>query len=257
MHSIQISISNKMAKRILSFTVFLLLVCFLGAGRLCLAENDKAPGKGAQGPAHKKRGDGQMAKIRWLSEDEGKDLLEVARKTIKNRLFSLKEPQIDLKDLAEIFQKKLGNFVTINIEGNLRGCIGHIIPRLPLIKGIKGNAINAAFKDPRFPPLTRGEFERIEIEISILTPPKELPYTDAEDLLQKLRPGTDGVILKKGFYEATFLPQVWEQLPKKEDFLSHLCSKAGLPAGSWKTEKLHVSTYQVQAFEEEKSSKSK
>lgn len=198
-------------------------------------------------------GDEKMKKVKWLSEDEGKRLLEVARKTIKDRLFNLEGPQVDWKDVPETFQKKLGNFVTINIEGNLRGCIGHIIPRYPLIEGIRENAINAAFKDPRFPPLTKGEFDRIELEISILTPPKELPYTDAEDLLRKLRPGTDGLIIKQGFHEATFLPQVWEQLPKKEDFLSHLCLKAGLSSDSWKTEKLQISTYQVQAFEEGKS----
>jgi len=119
-----------------------------------------------------------------------------------------------------------------------------------LIEGIKENSINAAFKDPRFHPLTKEEFDRIEIEISILTPPQELSYTDADDLLKKLRPGIDGVIIKKGFYEATFLPQVWDQLSEKEEFLSHLCLKAGLSPDSWKKEKLHVSTYQVQAFEE-------
>jgi len=194
-----------------------------------------------------------MEKAKWLSEDEGKYLLGVARKTIRHRLSNLEEPQIDWKEIPEIFQKRLGTFVTINIEGNLRGCIGHIIPREPLIEGIKENAINAAFRDPRFPPLTKEEFDRIDIEISILTPPEEVPYTDAKDLLNKLTPGIDGLIIKKESCEATFLPQVWEQLPKREEFLSHLCLKAGLPADTWKTEKLQVSTYQVQAFEEEKS----
>ncbi len=198
-----------------------------------------------------------MEKAKWLSEDEGKRLLGVARNTIRNRLFDLEGPQIESKDLPETFQRNLGNFVTINIEGNLRGCIGHIVPRLPLIEGIRENAINAAFRDPRFPPLTRGEFDRIEIEISILTTPEQLHYADAEDLLRKLRPGIHGVIIKKGFHEATFLPQVWDQLPAKEDFLSHLCLKAGLSPDTWKTEKLEVSTYQVQAFEEERPSISK
>jgi len=187
---------------------------------------------------------------KWLSEDEGKYLLGVARETIKNRLSNMEEPQIDRKEIPEKFQERLCTFVTVTIEDNLRGCIGHIIPRESLIEGIKENAINAAFKDPRFHPLTKEEFDRIEIEISILTSPQELDYVDAEDLLKKLRPGIDGVILKKGFYEATFLPQVWDQLPKKEEFLSQLCLKAGLSANSWKTEKLQVSTYQVQAFEE-------
>jgi AmmeMemoRadiSam system protein A len=246
--------SGKVNTKFLSFTVLILFFFLLASGALYGDKSDNEAKKEGKRLVNKKRGDEKMEKVRWLSEDEGKNLLEVARKTIKNRLFNVGEPQSDWKDIPEIFQKRLGNFVTINIEGNLRGCIGHILPRLPLIEGIKENAINAAFKDPRFPPLTKGEFDRIDIEISILTPPQELPYSDAEDLLRKLRPGIDGVIMKKGFYEATFLPQVWEQLPKKEDFLSHLCLKAGLPADSWKTDKLQVSTYQVQAFEEERSS---
>ncbi|MBW1673109.1 MAG: AmmeMemoRadiSam system protein A [Deltaproteobacteria bacterium] len=191
-----------------------------------------------------------MDTTKWLSEDEGKYLLGVARETIKNRLGNIEEPQINWKKIPEKFQERLGTFVTVTIEDNLRGCIGHIIPRESLIEGIKENAINAAFKDPRFHPLTKEEFDRIEIEISILTSPQEFSYTGAEDLLKKLRPGIDGVIIKKGFYEATFLPQVWEQLSEKEEFLSHLCLKAGLSPDSWKKEKLHVSTYQVQAFEE-------
>ena len=240
-------------KKLISFTVLILFFCLLGSGALYPERNDKQPKKEGKKPVNKKGGDKKMDTAKWLSEDEGKYLLGLARKTIKNRLFKSEEPQIDQEDMPEIFQKRLGTFVTINIEGNLRGCIGHIIPRETLIEGIKVNAINAAFRDPRFPPLSKEELDRIDIEISVLTPPKDLSYTDAEDLLKKLRPGTDGVIIKKGFYEATFLPQVWEQLPKKQEFLSHLCLKAGLSADSWMTEKLQVSTYQVQAFEEEKS----
>jgi AmmeMemoRadiSam system protein A len=88
------------------------------------------------------------------------------------------------------------------------------------------------------------------VEVSILTDPKPLAYGDSTDLLEKLRPGVDGVILRKGIYQATFLPQVWEQLPRKSDFLTHLCLKAGLDADAWRNEKLDVSTYQAQAFEE-------
>ena len=94
------------------------------------------------------------------------------------------------------------------------------------------------------------EWERIKIEVSILTDPKPLDYSDADDLLNKLRPGIDGVIIKKGFSQATFLPQVWEQLPDKKEFLTHLCLKAGLDGSEWKRAELEVSTYQVQAFEE-------
>jgi AmmeMemoRadiSam system protein A len=193
----------------------------------------------------------KMETVKWLSEEEGKDLLKIARETIKSKLFKSKEPQIDWQNIPDIYKHKLGTFVTITIEDNLRGCIGHIIPRETLIEGIMGNAVNAAFKDPRFLPLTKAEFENIEIEISVLTPPEELSYADAEDLLKKLRPGVDGVIIKKKYHESTFLPQVWEQLPDKKEFLAHLCLKAGLTPDEWQKGELQVSTYQVQAFKEE------
>jgi AmmeMemoRadiSam system protein A len=239
-----------MKKQSLSFIIFLLFFFFIGSGILYCDNNNKRPSKESKTPLIIKKGDKKMDTKEWLSEDEGQYLLGIARETIKHKLDDREEPQIDWKKIPEKFKERLGTFVTITIEGNLRGCIGHIIPRESLIEGIKENAINAAFKDPRFLPLTKEEFGRINIEISILTSPQELDYIDAEDLLRKLRPGIDGVILKKGFYESTFLPQVWDQLPEKEEFLSQLCMKAGLSADSWKTEKLHVSIYQVQAFEE-------
>ena len=116
--------------------------------------------------------------------------------------------------------------------------------------GVKANAINAAFRDPRFEPLSEKEWEKVKIEISILTDPKPLDYSNRRDLLEKMKPGSDGVILKKGYNKATFLPQVWEQLPEKKEFLTHLCLKAGLDGNEWEKGKLEVSTYQVQAFEE-------
>jgi AmmeMemoRadiSam system protein A len=184
-----------------------------------------------------------------LTEEQGKFLLSVARKIIEEELFGQKE-QEQPDDLAPVFRERRGTFATLTIDGNLRGCIGHIIPQESLIEGIKVNAINAAFRDPRFPAMSQKEWDRVKIEISILTDPEPLSYTDANDLLSKLRPGIDGVILGKGFYQATFLPQVWEQLPEKEEFLTHLCLKAGLRGDAWKKGDLEVSTYQVQAFEE-------
>ncbi|MFC1891690.1 AmmeMemoRadiSam system protein A [Thermodesulfobacteriota bacterium] len=185
-----------------------------------------------------------------LSEHEGEHLLSVARKTIERRLFDIENDEQEKSDLSPMFSEKRGTFVTLTKNNNLRGCIGHIIPRETLLEGVKVNAINAAFKDPRFPPLSREEWDRIKIEVSILTEPKPLEYSNADDLLNKLRPGIDGVIIKKGFYQATFLPQVWEQLPDKKEFLIHLCMKAGLDSNAWKSEKLEVLTYQAQAFEE-------
>jgi AmmeMemoRadiSam system protein A len=239
-------------KQCLSLSILILFISLFCAGALSCGKSDNRANIKGKSPNTQDKGDKKMDEVKWLSEEEGKYLIGVARNTIKSELDNVEGPKIDWKDVPEKFQKSLGTFVTITIDGNLRGCIGHIIPRETLLEGIKQNAINAAFKDPRFPPLQKEEFNKIDIEISILTPPQELSYSDAEDLLKKLRPGIDGVIIKKGLYEATFLPQVWDQLPEKEEFLAHLCLKAGLSMDSWKTDKLQVSIYQVQAFEEER-----
>ena len=143
-----------------------------------------------------------------------------------------------------------GTFVTLTIKGELRGCIGSLEGREPIVDGVRHNAVNAAFHDPRFRPLGRQELDKVTIEVSILSEPQPLAYTDGEDLLGRLRPGTDGVIIRKGYASATFLPQVWEQLPDKEEFLTHLCLKAGLAPDAWRRGDLEVLTYQVQYFEE-------
>ncbi|MBW1779624.1 MAG: AmmeMemoRadiSam system protein A [Deltaproteobacteria bacterium] len=191
-----------------------------------------------------------MTDIQKLTEEEGTYLLGEARKTIQQALSGKEKKEAADADLTPVFNQPRGTFVTLTIRGNLRGCIGHIIPHETLIEGIRINAINAAFKDPRFRPLDKGEWPDVKIEISILTEPKPLSYSDADDLLRKLRPGVDGVIIKKGYRQSTFLPQVWDQLPRKEAFLNHLCLKAGLDGDEWKKGGLEVSTYQVQAFEE-------
>jgi AmmeMemoRadiSam system protein A len=145
-----------------------------------------------------------------------------------------------------------GTFVTLKIAGHLRGCIGSLAAEESILDGVKRNAVNAAFHDPRFSPLTVEEIEDVDIEISILTKPQPLEYTNNADLISKLRVNVDGVILQKGQASATFLPQVWEQLPRSEKFLSHLCVKAGLSANAWENTRLEISTYQVQYFEEKK-----
>ncbi len=120
-------------------------------------------------------------------------------------------------------------FVTLRRNGRLRGCIGSILPRRPLIEDVIQNARAAAFRDPRFPPLRAGELEGLDVEVSVLSAPAPLPYADEADLRRKIRPGVDGVILRLDGRQATFLPTVWEQLPDFSAFFSHLCRKAGLP----------------------------
>ena len=191
-----------------------------------------------------------MSKQGDLTEAEGEYLLLEARKTIQNRLSGKKDIPRETKETPAVFNERRGTFVTLTLRGNLRGCIGHIIPQESLMEGIRENAINAAFRDPRFQPLTGDEWKNVQVEISILTEPKPLAYTDGKDLLDKLKSGIDGVIIKKGVRQSTFLPQVWDQLPDKKAFLGHLCLKAGLGENAWENGDLEVSTYQVQAFEE-------
>lgn len=234
--------------------IFCLLFCVVfstpalgGAPAGSRHKNPEVSNASTDGADYKEVG---MVDIEKLTEEEGRYLLEVARQTIEQELFARKEQNPPESETSPKFSEKRGTFVTLTIQGGLRGCIGHIIPQESLIEGVRVNAINAAFRDPRFRPLTKEEWKRVRIEVSILTEPKPVSYSDADDLLNKIRPGVDGVILKKGFYQSTFLPQVWEQLPKKEEFLTHLCLKAGLDGDEWRKGDLEVLTYQVQAFEE-------
>lgn len=191
-----------------------------------------------------------------LTKEQGQALVKLARKTLMERFGKKVDPDISdslavaLKDSC--FQDRRGTFVTLTINGQLRGCIGNLSATESILEGVRRNALNAAFHDYRFSPLTEKELDRVDIEISILTEPKPLEYLDSSDLLKKLRVNVDGVIIRKGTHSATFLPQVWEQLPRPEDFLNHLCAKAGLPTDAWRKTGLEVMTYQVQYFEEEK-----
>lgn len=199
-------------------------------------------------------GEASMTESKDMSEEKGQQLVKLARQTIAERLGVKKADSGDIESHLsdEIFQSRRGTFVTLTKNNQLRGCIGNLMPDKPLKEGIQDNAINAAFNDPRFPALSKEELDEVDIEVSLLTEPKPLTYKDADDLLAKLRPNVDGVILRKGMHSSTFLPQVWEQLPDKELFLSHLCLKAGLAGDEWKKGDLDVLTYQVQYFEEHK-----
>lgn len=178
-------------------------------------------------------------------------LLNLARRSIKNYLGSSQRLKISEDEVpSERLKEERACFVTLTIKEELRGCIGHILPIQELYQDVIDNAVSAAFQDPRFFPLTEEELQKVKIEISILTVPQPLPFVSPSDLLVKLQPGKDGVILKKNYQQATFLPQVWEELPKKEDFLRHLCEKAGLNSNCWQEKDLKIETYQVEAFEE-------
>jgi AmmeMemoRadiSam system protein A len=185
-----------------------------------------------------------------LTRREGRTLLGVARQTIANELGIDHEapPAGDMH--SPVFGSHRGTFVTLKQKGNLRGCIGSLTADQSLVENIRTNALNAAFHDPRFSPLAAIEWDQIKIEISILTPPRKLDFASGQDLPGLLTPHQDGVVIRRGHASATFLPQVWHQLPRAEDFLAHLCLKAGLAAGAWRRSDLEVETYRVQSFSE-------
>ncbi|RJQ69942.1 MAG: AmmeMemoRadiSam system protein A [Desulfobacteraceae bacterium] len=189
-----------------------------------------------------------------LSDAQGRVLLKLARAALNEKfgITAASDPPGDLPtDVNDpALQACSGIFVTLKIGACLRGCIGSLVGGEPLFQGVRTYAKHAAFSDPRFKPLTQAELQKVRIEVSVLTPPRALSFDGADDLLAKLRPGVDGVTLRKDYCSATFLPQVWEQLPQPEDFLCQLCLKAGLAPDAWRTGQLGVETYQVQHFEE-------
>jgi AmmeMemoRadiSam system protein A len=184
------------------------------------------------------------------SKSEKHWLLTLARESIALGLKDRRSYEVDPKQVSPELKEGRACFVTLTIGGQLRGCIGHIEAIQPLYKDVIENAASAAFDDPRFPPLDKSELDEIGIEVSVLGKPVDLDYKNADDLVKKLRPGKDGVILRKGAYGATFLPQVWDEIRNPEDFLSHLCAKAGLDSDDWRKGDLKVQTYSVEAFSE-------
>ena len=130
-------------------------------------------------------------------------------------------------------QEPLATFVTLKKNGQLRGCIGTLKAQRPLIEDVVYNAWQAAAHDPRFDPVQADELQHLHISISILSPPQAFPVVSEKDLISKLRPGEDGLIIEDGYHRATFLPSVWQQLPEPIDFIHHLKLKAGLPANQW------------------------
>lgn len=183
-----------------------------------------------------------------LTKEQGTELVAIARNAIGLKL-GLTEGRLSSDDPA--LQEKGGTFVTLKKDNMLRGCIGNIEPVGPVIDSVRENAVNAAFNDFRFSPLSVEEFSKTRISVSVLTPAVPLSYEDGDDLTAKLRPGVDGVILRAGRNSATFLPQVWEQLPDPNDFLDHLSLKAGVAREVWRTGEAEILLYQVQDFKEE------
>ncbi len=184
-----------------------------------------------------------------LNDRQRRLLLEVARESIAHGLRTGRPLRVNPTDHDPALQAKRAAFVTLNERGRLRGCIGHLEAIQPLVADVAENAFSAAFRDPRFPPVTAGEFDALEIHISVLSPPEPVVFTSEADLLRRIRPGTDGLILEEGPYRGTFLPSVWEQLPEPRQFLAQLKLKAGLPPDYW-SDSVKVYRYTTESFSE-------
>lgn len=183
------------------------------------------------------------------SPEERRTLLLLARRAVVQAARHADAPDVPDSISAHLRQKK-GAFVTLTQNGQLRGCIGDIFPEDPLVEAVINNARNAALRDPRFSPVMPDELGSIEIEVSVLSVPKPLPFSSPENLLGRLRPRVHGVVLHVDGSRATFLPQVWEQLPNAVDFLNHLSAKAGRTPSAWRGSGTEVETYTAEAFEE-------
>lgn len=190
-----------------------------------------------------------------LNEEEGKFLVKLARRAVKEYLETKKVPETTRRVHEKLLQP-CGVFVTINSieneEKELRGCIGYPYPTDPLGEAVIQSAISAATQDPRFNPLTKDELDKVVFEVSVLTPPQVLEVKRPQDYPSKIRIGEDGLIIEKGMFKGLLLPQVpvewnWDQ----EEFLCQCCIKAGLPPDNWLLPVTRIQKFQAIIFEEE------
>jgi AmmeMemoRadiSam system protein A len=182
------------------------------------------------------------------SPEDREALLEVARASIRHGLAHGSPIPVDLEHYSPRLREPGACFVTLRRAGVLRGCVGSLEATRPLVEDVARNAFNAAFRDTRFPQLPEEESPDLEIHLSILTPPEPLPCSSEADLLSKLQPGIDGLILQDGPCRATFLPSVWESLAEPKQFLAELKRKAGLATDHW-SEGIRFQRYRTESVE--------
>ena len=171
-------------------------------------------------------------------------MMDMVQRTLAFTAAKGEPPKVNIPSFPEPLTQEAATFVTLEKNGQLRGCIGSLQAHRPLILDLVANAYRAGFKDPRFKPVTTEELPEIEASISLLSEPEPMTFADEADLLSQLRPGIDGLILKDAGRRGTFLPQVWEQLPTATEFFTRLKGKAGLPANHW-SETVQVKRYTV------------
>lgn len=180
-----------------------------------------------------------------FSDKARQQLLQLARDSIRHGLEHGRALKVDPADYDEALAEPLSCFVTLHLNGRLRGCIGSLEANRPLVLDLCDNAFAAAFRDPRFEPLSEAEFESIELDISVLSSASPMRFNGEEDLLSQLRPGRDGLILQEGHHRGTFLPSVWEQIQTPREFMQHLKQKAGLAADYW-SDTISISRYSTE-----------
>ena len=185
-----------------------------------------------------------------LTQQERTLLLQLARQALEYGVRNQSLPPLPMEGLTPNLKAQGASFVTLTVNGNLRGCIGALEPYQSLVEDVCEHAVAAALEDYRFPHVQENELASIRIEISRLTLPEPIEYASPEELLTKLRPGMDGIILKNGSRRATFLPQVWEKVGDKQEFLENLCYKMGVSPDLWQRRHLDVLRYEVEEFHE-------
>lgn len=184
-----------------------------------------------------------------LSKEDGRLLIKIARKAI--RTYLEKGRIIDPPMVPFHLKEKMGVFVTLNKNGDLRGCIGFPEPIKPLIEGVIEAAIASATSDPRFHPVTVEEFDKIQIEVSVLTKPEPIKVKDPREYPKRIKVGVDGLIIEKGLHKGLLLPQVAVEWGfDEEEFLCNTCLKAGLPPDCWYDEDTRIYKFQAQIFQE-------
>lgn len=175
----------------------------------------------------------------------GRVLLPIARASIARQLGA----QYAANESAPWLRAQGASFITLTLQGKLRGCIGTLRAHRPLLDDVKANAVAAAFRDPRFKPLTAQEYEATEVELSLLSAVTALTFTDQSSALAQIKPHEHGVILEYGHHRSTYLPQVWESIPDPVMFMATLKQKAGLPPDFWEAG-VKIATYTVAKFKE-------
>ncbi|MDT4331268.1 AmmeMemoRadiSam system protein A [Methylomonas sp. MED-D] len=182
-----------------------------------------------------------------LNDVERGCLLTLAKASIAHGLAHGRPLPVNLADYPAKLTGPAATFVTLELDGQLRGCIGRLEAARPLVEDIAENAYAAAFRDSRFPPVTAAELAGLSLHISVLSPSEPLYFASETDLISQLRPGIDGLILSEGGRRGTFLPSVWEDLPDPVEFLRHLKRKAGLPADYWSST-VKIQRYTTEMF---------